>query len=128
MKETLAEILKVLSDKYHSPCCIAARPTGERLITIGSPSNLQYTGLFNLLFGDASAIVQSNDHYVNRMNDFPGQKLPLLWGQGEDACIVMKPLDDLLVGFFQQDKSVMQLVEEGNEISQKLADALGGAN
>ena len=119
-KETLAEILKVLCDKYHSPCCIAAKTTGERVITVGDPSGLRRNGLIDILFEDASAIVQLNESLKRRI-------LPQLYGQGNESCIVMKPLDDLLVGLFHQDsRSPEQLYFEGREISRRLADALGG--
>src|SRR5215471_3293932 len=118
MKETLAEILKVLCNKYHSPCCIAARPTGERLITVGDPSGLRRNGLIDILFEDARAIIQVNESLRRRI-------LPQLCVQGNESCILMKPFDDLLIGLFHQDsRSSEQLFYEGREISRKIADAL----
>ena len=120
MKETLTEILKGLCEEYDSVYCIAARTTGERMTTVGSPSSLRWTGLIRLLFGDASTIVDLNERLQRRI-------LPQLFTQGEEKCVVIKPFDDLLVGFFHQgSKDQLQLFNEGREISQRIADALGG--
>jgi hypothetical protein len=80
----------------------------------GDPASLRWRGLIDSLFGNAGAIIQLNDN-------IRGQILPQVYGQGEVFCVVMNPLDDLLVGLFHQGKhDPVRLHAEGKEISQRI--------
>jgi len=112
-------ILKAICAEHGYLCCVAALSTGEEVAREGDFSSLRWRGLANSLFGDRDRIIQLNDSLEGRL-------LPQVYGQGEVFCLVMKPVDDLLVGAFGQDgRDFLRLYSEGKQISERIMNELG---
>ena len=113
----LRKTLKGICAEHDYLGCVAALSTGEEVAKEGDFSSLRWRGFANSLFGDRDSIIQLNDSLEGRL-------LPQVYGQGEVFCVVMKPLDDLLVGAFGQGRrDFVRLYNEGTKISQRITNA-----
>src|SRR5215471_9030018 len=114
MREILLAILQAICKERGYLCCVAALSSGEQVIKIGDFSALRWRSLANALFGDTSAIIKLNE-------DLKHQILPQVYGQGEVFIVVMKPLDNLIVGLFHQGAhNPGELYKEGKKLSQTM--------
>jgi hypothetical protein len=79
------------------PFAIVANVSMGEIQSFGDSLAISNTDLVNNLFADAECITAMQ-------RSLQGQMLPRIWRQGQVSCVVCKPTDGIIVGFFCKDE------------------------
>ena len=109
-----SEITRIMSEHQLIYAIVTDLDSG-RVDTFGDKTKLKYKGLVQTLFGDGDSIRDLN-------TSLEGQMMPRTWGQGEDACVVCKPAESIIVGLFYHEQRELA---EAYHFSQELDAQIG---
>ncbi|MBC2582761.1 hypothetical protein [Clostridium sp. DJ247] len=106
--------LKDVLEKYKIIYCIVAHLDKGLIETLGNKEELAYQGLLKTHFYDIETI-QSLDKFLE------GQSKPKLFRQGEVACIICKPDNNVIIGLlYHEYREFPEYFKWSKEVNQEI--------
>lgn len=108
-----SKLKEILSENEINYCVVTHLDKGT-IETFGNKSELVYKGLLKTHFHDMDTIYSLN-------NFLEGQKLPKLFRQGEVACIICKPNNNVIVGMlYHEQREFLEYYNWSKEINKEV--------
>ncbi|MBX4262263.1 hypothetical protein KTC96_08340 [Clostridium estertheticum] len=112
--------LEEIAKKYGILYTIVVQLDDDTLDIIGDRDKLKYDDIVKLYFDDINSIKHLN-------KSLEGQLMPRLLSQGEIACIICKPNDNIIISmFFDESKSSFDAVDLSEDVNQDIEELWGG--